>query len=240
MGKHRTDQSAKPAEARVISAVGLKMIASQLVESIPTNLPEETAVWWTTAGNGHHLLTPEIQRVLWNPPTVENEAKHWSRFYQIMLGITVSFPRPTLGSLPADSWIFIPPMDPFGFEFVLQKRCAEFFPSFKMEMTIGTVGDITRLGGKYAINIRQEESNAFPISLKTGIEVTLAEILARELYFYFRGVRRPKNQWMYAMGSWFSDEKVPAVRWCSEGLVLSRFVRSNLKYHCWRGLSILD
>jgi hypothetical protein len=238
MNKHGEDRSAKPG---AITAKSFKMVAVGLLEAIPLNLPEATARWWV-GQQGGELLIPEIQKILWNPPNIRSEAKRWSRFYKFLLQKDVSFDAPEMELQPAENWIFIPDEDPVRFEDELQLSCARFFPAYKKEPTTGTLGgNAHREGKKYMVRVEQEDAGtSFPLSPTEGMEVTLAELLARELYFYYRGVRRPSGNKMCAVGSLFDDGKVPAIRWSSGGLELLRCERGACNYRCLKQLQVLD
>lgn len=243
MTKNREDRSAQPITSSAITPTRFKLMAVGLVEAIPPELPEDLARWWT-GDQGGKLLIPEIQKVLWNPPTIRSEAKRWSRFYKFLLHRDVVFHLPPkYEHQAAEGWIFILDDDPEYLENKLQSCCREFFPAYDRKQTVGTVGgNKFREGKKYLVRVEQEEAKTcFPLSITEGTEVTLAELLARELYFYFRGARRPKSDRVYyAPGSWFEDGKVPAIQWTEHGLELLRLERSDVRCRCLRQIQVLD
>jgi hypothetical protein len=242
MNKHGEDQSAESRKPDSITATSLKMLGVGMVEAIPLNLPEAIAKWWV-GQQGGELLIPETQKLLWNPPNIRSESKRWSRFYKFLFNRDVSFDAPAKMELEAaENWIFIPDEDPVRFEDELQACCARFFPAYKKEPTTGTVGGNTdREGKKYIIRVEQEDAGASsPLSPAEGMEVTLAELLSRELYFYFRVGRRPSGNKMYAVGSLFDDGKVPALRWSSGALELLRCERGAANYRCLKQICTLD
>jgi hypothetical protein len=241
MTKNREDRSAQPGKPDAITATLFKLLAVGAVEAVPDELPKETARWWT-GGQGGKLLISEIQKVIWNPPNIRREAKLWSRFYKFLFNRDVSFHVPEMELQPAENWIFVPDADPVRFEEELQSCCRKFFPAYDRKQTIGAVGgNKFREGRKYIIRVEQEDTRTCFPAIAQGTEVTLAELLARELYSYFRGARRPKSDRVYyAPGSWFEDGKVPAICWTDAGLKLFQVDRTDAGCHCLKQLQVLD
>ncbi|MDD5050633.1 MAG: hypothetical protein PHV93_02735 [Candidatus Pacebacteria bacterium] len=243
MSTHGENRSAVSQRGGTLTARSIKLLNTALAGSVPLNLSEKTASWWVEDTGGKECLADEVQKVLFHPPTVANEVAHWVRFYKFLLQRQVAFPGLEKHSCNAKNSIFIPEVkNQTRFEADLQECCKKFFPmTYKPEPTQGTLGgNRFREGKTYMIQVDQKESDAWPASMTEGHEVTLTELLARELYFYFRGIRRPKECSMYAMGSWVADNRVPALRWTTHGLRLEFFQRSALKYHCFWGLQVLN